>query len=85
MSEPNDTVRRLAAFGIGASLAYLEDDVKTSMVERLLSSGGSGGKGSGAGAGSSAGGDWTATHGMRMALYAALRYVCVVVLCAMAP
>jgi hypothetical protein len=72
-SEANDTVRRLAAFGIGAALAYVEPEVQAPIVERLL--GRSGSAGAGAGASSASGADWTVTHGNRMALYGALRYV----------
>jgi hypothetical protein len=76
MSEANETVRRLAAFGVGAAMAYAEPEVQTSIAERLLAKASAGGGSAGAGAGSStAGGDWTLTHGLRIALYATLRYV----------
>ena len=73
VSEPSDTVRRLAAFGIGASLSFLEPEQQAEVVSKLLSGGASGKGAGGAGASAGSSGDWTVLHGQRMALYAALR------------
>jgi hypothetical protein len=79
MGDANDTVRRLSSFGVGAALAYLEPEVQTGIVDNLLkgrsASGGAGGGSAGAGAGAGASGDWAVAHGVRLALYGAVRYV----------
>ncbi len=79
MGDANDTVRRLSSFGVGAALAYLEPEVQTGIVDNLLkgrsASGGAGGGSAGAGAGAGASSDWAVAHGVRLALYGAVRYV----------
>jgi hypothetical protein len=75
MGDANDTVRRLASFGVGASLAFLEPEVQSGILENLVRGRAPSGGAGGAGAGAGASGDWTVVHGVRLALYGAVRCV----------
>ena len=75
MGDANDTVRRLASFGVGASLAFLEPEVQSGILKNLVRGRAPSGGAGGAGAGAGASGDWTVVHGVRLALYGAVRCV----------
>jgi hypothetical protein len=79
MADPNDTVRRMAAFGVGAAVGFLEPEPQAALTEALVRgrgvSGGAGGAGASAAAGAGSSGDWLVVHGQRMAVYGAVRCV----------